>query len=73
MGPGRLGEEYMEHINWLGVVLGALAFFAVGAIWYTVLFGKPATSSPAWPRSAGFTCCSAEFSRGRRTRSLGSA
>ena len=29
----------MEHINWLGVVLGAFAFFAVGAIWYTVLFG----------------------------------
>jgi hypothetical protein len=31
----------MEHINWLGVGLGAVAFFAVGAIWYTVLFGRP--------------------------------
>ena len=32
MGSGRLGEEYMEHVNWLGVVLGAVAFFAVGAL-----------------------------------------
>ena len=22
----------MEHVNWLGVVLGAVAFFAVGAL-----------------------------------------
>ena len=39
----------MEHINWLGVVLGAVAFFAVGAIWYTVLFGK------AWQRATGLS------------------
>ena len=39
----------MEHVNWLGVVLGALAFFAVGAIWYTVLFGK------AWQRATGLS------------------
>ena len=39
----------MEHINWMGVVLGAAAFFAVGAIWYTVLFGK------AWQREVGLS------------------
>ena len=39
----------MEHINWLGVVLGAVAFFAVGAIWYTVLFGK------AWQSAVGLS------------------
>ena len=31
------------------VLAGALAFFVVGAIWYTVLFGK------AWQKAAGFT------------------
>jgi hypothetical protein len=39
----------MEHINWLGVVLGAVAFFAVGAVWYTALFGK------AWQRAVGLS------------------
>ena len=37
----------MEQIDWLGVGLGAVAFFAVGALWYTALFGK------AWQRATG--------------------
>ena len=36
----------MGEFNWLAVVLGALAFFVVGALWYGVLFGK------VWQRSA---------------------
>jgi len=39
----------MGEINLLAVVLGAAAFFAVGAVWYTVLFGK------AWMRAAGLS------------------
>ncbi len=39
----------MGEINWLGVGLGAVAFFAVGALWYTVLFGK------AWQRATGLS------------------
>jgi len=39
----------MGNIDWLTVFLGALAFFAVGAVWYTVLFGK------AWQRAAGLS------------------
>ena len=39
----------MGSVNWLAVVLGAAAFFAVGALWYTVLFGK------AWQRSTGLS------------------
>jgi hypothetical protein len=31
----------MGQINLLAVVLGALAFFAIGALWYGPLFGKP--------------------------------
>ena len=39
----------MGEINWLATVLGAVAFFAVGALWYTVLFGK------AWQRELGMS------------------
>ena len=34
----------MGPINWLGIVVATLAFFAVGAIWYSALFAK------AWQR-----------------------
>ena len=39
----------MGGINWLAVVLGAVAFFAVGAIWYSFLFSK------AWQREVAMT------------------
>ncbi len=39
----------MGEINWLAVLLGALAFFAVGALWYGVLFAK------AWQKAAGLS------------------
>ncbi len=37
----------MGNINLLAVVLGAVAFFVVGMVWYTVLFGK------AWQKASG--------------------
>jgi hypothetical protein len=39
----------MDGINWLAVVLATLAFFAVGAIWYTALFAK------VWQREVGLS------------------
>lgn len=39
----------MGNVDLLAVVLGAVAFFAVGAVWYTALFGK------AWQREVGLT------------------
>lgn len=39
----------MGPVNWLAVVLGAAAFFATGAVWYSFLFGK------AWQRASGMT------------------
>lgn len=36
-------------ISWLGVLLAAVAFFAVGAVWYGLLFSKP------WMRLSGVT------------------
>jgi len=37
------------NINWLAVVLGTVAFFVVGAIWYSLLFGK------VWQREVGLS------------------
>ncbi len=39
----------MGPVNWLAVVLAAVAFFATGAVWYSVLFGK------VWQKEAGMT------------------
>ncbi|MCB2065720.1 MAG: DUF1761 domain-containing protein [Erythrobacter sp.] len=38
----------MGEINYLAVVLGAVAFFAVGALWYGALFGQ-AWQRELWP------------------------
>lgn len=37
----------MGQVNWLAVVLGAVAFFAVGAVWYSFVCAK------AWRRESG--------------------
>lgn len=39
----------MGDVNLMAVALAALAFFAVGALWYGVLFGK------VWQRETGVT------------------
>lgn len=39
----------MGDINLLAVILAALAFFVVGALWYGVLFSRP------WQRETGVT------------------
>lgn len=42
--------DYLVELNWLSVALGAVAAFAVGAIWYSdAAFGK------AWMKGAGLT------------------
>ncbi|MEO6637715.1 MAG: DUF1761 domain-containing protein [Ginsengibacter sp.] len=35
-----MGTEVLNYVNWVGVLLGGLAYFLLGAIWYTALFGK---------------------------------
>jgi hypothetical protein len=37
----------MAHINWLGVILAAAAYFFLGFLWYQALFGK------VWSRALG--------------------
>lgn len=31
----------ITHINWIGVVLAFLAYFTLGALWFTLFFAKP--------------------------------
>ena len=35
-----MNTEVFHHINWLSVLVAGLAYFFLGALWYTVLFGK---------------------------------
>lgn len=39
----------MGHVNWLAVLLGTVVFFAIGALWYGVVFGK------AWQKATGLS------------------
>ena len=35
-----MNTEIFQEINWLAVLVAGLAYFFLGAIWYTALFGK---------------------------------
>lgn len=35
-----MNTEVLSSVNWLAVLVAALAYFAIGSIWYTVLFGS---------------------------------
>ena len=42
-----MNSDLFSHINWLAVLVGALAYFFLGAIWYSALFRN------AWIKAAG--------------------
>ena len=42
-----MGTEIFSHINWLAVLVAGLAYFALGAIWYSFIFKN------AWIKSSG--------------------
>lgn len=35
-----MNTEIFNHINWVSILVAGLAYFFLGAIWYTALFGK---------------------------------
>lgn len=42
----------LAQLNWLAVVVGAVAYFALGALWYSpVLFARPWQRSIGWDES----------------------
>jgi hypothetical protein len=42
-----MGTEVFSHLNWLAVLVGGVAYFLLGAIWYSFLFKN------AWIRLSG--------------------
>ena len=40
-----MDTTFLSELNWLAILVGALAFFALGALWYSALFSK------AWIRA----------------------
>lgn len=44
-----MGPDALASVNWLAVIVAALAGFAVGGLWYGPLFGK------AWMQEVGMT------------------
>jgi hypothetical protein len=51
--------DALTSVNWLAVTLSTLAYFVLGALWFTPLFGR------AWDRSLGI-----ERKRGERYPAL---
>ena len=39
----------LQHLNWLAVLVSAIAYFSLGAIWFGPLFAKP------WMKGHGIT------------------
>ena len=35
-----MNTEFLSHVNWLAVIVATIAYFLLGALWYSVLFGK---------------------------------
>lgn len=35
-----MDTTFLSNINWLAVLVAAIAYFALGALWYSPLFGK---------------------------------
>ncbi|MBI3511801.1 MAG: DUF1761 domain-containing protein [Bacteroidetes bacterium] len=33
-------KEFFSHANWMAIGVAAIAYFAIGALWFSVLFGK---------------------------------
>lgn len=42
-----MGTEMFSHLNWLAILVAAVAYFALGAIWYSFLFRN------AWIKHSG--------------------
>jgi hypothetical protein len=33
-------NQFLSNANWLAIIVAALAYFALGSLWYSALFGK---------------------------------
>ena len=53
-----MDSSFLTELNWLHVLVAALAYFALGAIWYSALFQKP------WIRYQGINVNDPELRKG---------
>jgi Protein of unknown function (DUF1761) len=42
-----MDTSFLSNLNWLAILVAALAYFILGALWYSALFGK------LWIKSTG--------------------
>ncbi|MEO7923795.1 MAG: DUF1761 domain-containing protein [Chitinophagaceae bacterium] len=35
-----MDTSFLSHLNWLAIAVAAVAYFALGGLWYSALFGK---------------------------------
>jgi len=62
-----MDNSVFSHLNWLAVLCGALAFFVLGALWYS-----KALFAPAWLRFVKIDPNSADAKKGMAAIMLGS-
>lgn len=53
-----MDTSIFSHINWLAVLVGGLAYFMLGAVWYSFLFQK------AWIKAAAIDMNAADAKKG---------
>ena len=53
-----MGTEIFSHLNWLAIVVAGLAYFALGAIWYSFIFKN------AWVKHSGVNVNDPEAKKG---------
>ena len=51
-------SQFLSHANWLAVAVAAVAYFALGGLWYSVLFGK------AWIKATGIDMSKPDAKKG---------
>lgn len=59
-------HHFTDHVNWLSFFLSGLAYFVLGAIWYSFLFSK------AWIRLQHIDVNDPTLKKGAATTMLGS-
>ena len=62
-----MNTTIFSHVNWLAVLVAALAYFILGAIWYS-----KALFAPKWAKLVGLDMNSTDNKKGLGTMMLGS-
>jgi hypothetical protein len=53
-----MDTSFLSNLNWLAVLVAAVGYFMLGALWYSVLFGK------AWIKGTGIDMSKPDAKKG---------